>query len=128
MPWSRRKVAPRLQPSKSNGSTVDSSNNRINIRGGDNIVSTLEADLSKRLRRVVIDKTGIAGRYDVVLSWSPDDGTSLPPSGNCAISAATDLGPSIFTAIEEQLGLRLESQDGPVQVLVIDTIEMPSAN
>ena len=122
------KGGPRLQPSKSNGSTVDSSNNRINIRGGDNTVSTLAAELSKRLGRVVIDKTGIAGRYDVILNWSPDDGTSVPPSGNSAISAATDLGPSIFTAIEEQLGLRLESHKGLVQVLVIDTIEKPSAN
>jgi uncharacterized protein (TIGR03435 family) len=122
------KGRPRLQPSRSNGSTVDSSNDRINIRGGDNTVSTLAAELSKRLGRVVIDKTGIAGRYDIVLNWSPDDGTSVPPSGNSAISAATDLGPSIFTAIEEQLGLRLESHKGPVQVLVIDTIEMPSAN
>jgi uncharacterized protein (TIGR03435 family) len=122
------KGGPKLQPSKSNGSTVDSSNNKIDIRGGDNTVSLLAAELSKRLGRVVIDKTGIAGRYDVVLTWSPDDRTSVPPSANSAISAAANLGPSIFTAIEEQLGPKLESQRGPVQVLVIDTIEMPSAN
>jgi uncharacterized protein (TIGR03435 family) len=122
------KGGPKLQPSKSNGSTIDSWNSKIEIRGGDNTVSLLAAELSKRLGREVIDKTGIAGRYDVVLTWSPDDGTSAPPSVNGAISAAADLGPSIFTAIEEQLGLKLESQRGPVQVLVIDTIEMPSAN
>ena len=118
----------KLQPSKSNGSTVDSSNNRIAIRGGDNSVSMLAVELSKRLGRVVIDKTGITGRYDIVLTWSPDEGTSVPPSVNSATSAATDLGASVFTAIEEQLGLKLESQRGPVQVLVIDTIEMPSDN
>jgi uncharacterized protein (TIGR03435 family) len=66
------KGGPRLQPSKFNGSTIDSSNNRIDIRGGGNTCSTLAAELSKRLGRVVIDKTGIAGRYDVVLSRSPD--------------------------------------------------------
>jgi uncharacterized protein (TIGR03435 family) len=76
----------------------------------------LAAELSKRLGRVAIDRTGIPGRYDAVLTWltwSSGDRTSAPP---------------IFTAIEEQLGLKLESQRGPVQVLVIDTVEMPSAH
>ena len=122
------KGGPKLQPSKSNGVTIDSSKNRIDIRGGDNTVSLLAAELSKWLGRVVIDKTGILGRYDVALSWSPGDGASAPPSVNSAISTAADSGPSIFTAIQEQLGLKLESGRGPVEVLVIDTIEMPSAN
>jgi uncharacterized protein (TIGR03435 family) len=118
----------KLQPSKSNGTTVDSWNNKIDVRGGDNTVGLLAEELSKRLGRVVIDKTGIQGRYDILLNWTPDDGAGAPSNGGSGISAATDCGPSIFTAIQEQLGLKLESQKGPVQVLVIDRIDMPSAN
>ena len=118
----------KLQPSKSNGTTVDSWNNKIDVRGGDNTVALLAEELSKRLGRVVIDKTGIQGRYDILLSWTPDDGTVSPSNAGSGISASADSGPSIFTAIQEQLGLKLESQRGPVQVLVIDNIDMPTAN
>ena len=118
----------KLQPSKSNGTTIDSWNNKIDVRGGDNTVTLLAEELSKRLGRVVIDKTGIQGRYDILLNWTPDDGAAPLSNGGSGISAATDSGPSIFTAIQEQLGLKLESQKGPVQVLVIDSIDMPSAN
>jgi uncharacterized protein (TIGR03435 family) len=118
----------KLQASKSSGTTVDSWNNKIDVRGGDNSVALLAEELSKRLGRVVIDKTGIQGRYDIVLNWTPDDGAAPPSNGGGGISAATDSGPSIFTAIQEQLGLKLESQKGSVQVLVIDSIDMPSAN
>jgi uncharacterized protein (TIGR03435 family) len=118
----------KLQPSKSNGTTIDSWNSKIDIRGGDNTVALLAEELSKKLGRVVIDKTGIPGRYDILLIWIPDDGAAPPSTGSTGISASTDSGPSIFTAIQEQLGLKLEPQKGPVQVLVIDRIEMPSAN
>jgi len=64
------------------------------------------------LHSVVIDETGIAGRYNITLEWSP---ANAPPD-----AAA---GPSIFTAVKEQLGLQLEAKKGPVQVLVIDHAE-----
>ena len=118
----------KLQPSKSNGTTVDSWNNKIDVRGGDNTVTLLAEELSKRLGRVVVDKTGIQGRYDILLNWTPDDGAAPAANGGGGSTAATDSGPSIFTAIQEQLGLKLGSQKGPVQVLVIDSIDMPSAN
>ncbi|HEY1947386.1 MAG TPA: TIGR03435 family protein [Bryobacteraceae bacterium] len=85
------------------------------------IAVALTQELSKELGRVIIDKTGIDGRYDVTLKWTPEsDATegSTPP----------DSGPSIFTAIQEQLGLKLESTKGPVQVLIIDHVEMPTEN
>ena len=122
------KGGPKLEPSKSNGTTIDSWNSKIDIRGGDNTVALFAQELSKKLDRVVIDKTGIQGRYDMVLTWTPDDRAAPSPSVNGQISSAADSGPSIFTAIQEQVGLKLESQKGPVQVLVIDRIEMPSAN
>ena len=65
-------------------------------------------------------RTGDAGKYDFELSWMPDPGTS-----NNAVDSS---GPSIFTALQEQLGLRLESQKGPIPILVIDRIERPSEN
>jgi uncharacterized protein (TIGR03435 family) len=89
---------------------------------------TLTQELSRELGRVVIDKTGISGRYDVTLRWTPDAGTAFINSGTEGTAPPPDSGPSIFTAIQEQLGLKLESTKGPVQVLVIDHVEMPSRN
>ena len=75
--------------------------------------------LTIELRRVVVDRTGLKGFYNFTLRWAPDDGA--PPEGDVA-------APSIFTAVQEQLGLKLESVKAPVQVLVIDNLERPSAN
>jgi uncharacterized protein (TIGR03435 family) len=66
------------------------------------------------LERTVIDKTGLKGLYDVDLKWSNDP--------------VSDGGPSIFTALEEQLGLKLVSSKGPVQMLVIERAEKPTEN
>ena len=90
------------------------------------VARALTQELSHELGRVVIDKTGVEGRYDVALKWTPDNGEAGMNSGTEA--AGPDSGPSIFTAIEEQLGLKLESSKGSVQVLVIDHVEMPSEN
>ena len=79
-------------------------------------------ELSNLLRRRVFDKTGFAGPFDVKLNWAPD---ALVP-GN-PVEAFRDL-PSIFTALEEQLGLKLESGKAPIDVLVIDHVERPSEN
>ena len=67
----------------------------------------------------MIDKTGLQGNFDVDLHWTPDDRADAQPG---------DGGPSIFSAIQEQLGLRLQSSKGPVEVLVIDRAEQPSDN
>jgi len=72
--------------------------------------------LSNQTGRPVIDKTGLAQKFDFKLEWQPD------------LSDADQTGPSIFTAIQEQLGLRLESQRGPVDIIVIDRAEKPSEN
>lgn len=82
--------------------------------------------LTRTLSRRVLDKTGLKDHYDFVLQWTPDENQTPPlrPS-----ATATDPnGPSIFTALQEQLGLRLESSRGPVEVLVIDHVEKPSTN
>jgi uncharacterized protein (TIGR03435 family) len=98
-------------------------------------VTLLTHELSRQLGRTVIDKTGLTGNYDFGLQWTPDLGTGPtfkgPQGGPSAgdNGAAPDAsGPTIFTAIQEQLGLKVESQKGPVRVMVIDHVEPPSAN
>jgi uncharacterized protein (TIGR03435 family) len=94
-------------------------------------VGMLALNLSNQLGRSVIDKTGLAGKYDFELKWVPSEPApgqlGGPPAAGSALPADPD-GPSIFTALEEQLGLRLESAKGPVEVLVVDRAERPSKN
>jgi len=83
--------------------------------------------LADKLGRPVINKTGLMGRYDIDLRYVPGSGQS--PSDEADQSRQADAStPSLFTAIREQLGLRLESAKGPVEVLVIDHIDRPSEN
>jgi uncharacterized protein (TIGR03435 family) len=84
--------------------------------------------LSQRLDRPIVDRTGLSGRYDFLLQWAPEIGEArVDPAGN-PVPVGDTTGPSIFSAIQEQLGLRLESTKGPVEVLVIDRAEMPDEN
>jgi len=96
-------------------------------------IERLIPTLSRLLGRTVVDKTGLTGNFDISLEWAPDDSQALqlppdapkpPPSD----APAGTTGPSIFTALQEQLGLKLESQKGPVEIFVIDHAEKPSEN
>lgn len=90
----------------------------------------LAQTLSDATSHKVIDKTGITGSYDFKLDWTPEPGQMAPPPGpeNETLPPPDPSGPSIFTAIEEQLGLKLQATRGPVEVIVIDRVEKPSAN
>jgi uncharacterized protein (TIGR03435 family) len=121
------KGGPRFGAVQANGTTINSGNGQIEVQGS-NSVALLAEELAKNVGHVVVDKTGIEGRYNLALRWTPDRGTSPGFSVPERTSSAPDSPPSIFTALQEQLGLKLESQKGPVQVLVIDHIEMPSEN
>jgi uncharacterized protein (TIGR03435 family) len=90
-------------------------------------IASMVPPLTQQLGRTVLDKTGLTGRYDVELRWTPDD-TSTPATGPDSGTAAESPAPSIFTALQEQLGLKLESRKAPVEVLVIDHVQAPSAN
>jgi uncharacterized protein (TIGR03435 family) len=81
--------------------------------------AVLATMLSRQLEHDVLDQTGLPGKYDFQLDWLPD-------SGPCPDSPRDQ--PSVFTAVQEQLGLRLESTKGPTEILVIDHIEPPSEN
>ncbi len=83
--------------------------------------------LATPVRRPVIDRTGLAGDFDIELGMSTEFGPPPPPPGLPDQVDRTS-APSIFTALQEQLGLKLESQRGPVDVLVIDHVEPPVPN
>jgi uncharacterized protein (TIGR03435 family) len=119
------KGGPKLGRTQSNGTTINHGRDHIEVHSS-NSVAVLAEELSKEVGRDVVDKTGIEGRYNLKLQWTPDD-RATPAAGGSA-SPASDSGPSIFTALDEQLGLKLDPQKGPVEVLVIDHAEMPSAN
>jgi uncharacterized protein (TIGR03435 family) len=86
--------------------------------------------LSGRVGRTVIDRTGLMGAFDVDLAWTPDQMPQTPPGppppGAPPLPPIDPNGPSLFTAVQEQLGLKLESSKGPVDVVVIDSIEQPT--
>jgi uncharacterized protein (TIGR03435 family) len=97
----------------------------------DSAISTLTMLLSQLLGRPVLDKTGIEGKYDFSLEYTPDD--SIRSAGMGGIDKpdlvpADPSGPSIFTALQDQLGLKLEAQKGPVETLVIIGVDKSSKN
>jgi len=102
-----------------------------NLSGGSSSMTQLSNVLARFVSRTVIDRTGLTGNYDIDLQWTPDQ---LPqalargevPPGAPAMPAIDPNGPSIFTAVQEQLGLKLESTKAPVDVLVIDRVEQPT--
>jgi len=76
----------------------------------------LARSLAKEVGEIVLDETGLAGKFDFSLHWSPEGAAELGDN------------PSIFTAVQQQLGLRLERRRQPMSILVIDHVERPSAN
>jgi uncharacterized protein (TIGR03435 family) len=84
--------------------------------------------LSFVLARPVVDRTGLTGVYDFTLEWMPDVAQAPAPGAVGADNLPGIPGASIFTAIQEQLGLKLESGKSPVEIIVIDHVERPSGN
>jgi uncharacterized protein (TIGR03435 family) len=117
------KGGPKFKTSSNNGNSGYSIHTH-NIQNGTELVArnismaSFASALYAQVHRTVSDKTGFASKYDLDLKWSADD--SADPG--------SDSGPSIFTALQEQLGLKLRSAKGPVETLVVDHAEMPSAN
>jgi uncharacterized protein (TIGR03435 family) len=107
---------------------------RLNLRGeleGNGVsVAQLAQMLSEQAisGRPVIDKTGLKGLYDFKLEWTPEVGPAAPGISEPAPPPADPSGPSLFTAIQEQLGLKLEPAKGPTEFLVIDSVARPSEN
>jgi uncharacterized protein (TIGR03435 family) len=82
------------------------------------------------LDRPVIDDSGIAGRFDFMLEWTPDEFqfAGAPPAQRAAILTGPDAPPDLLTAFQEQLGMKIEAVKAPVDVLVTDKVSRPSEN
>jgi uncharacterized protein (TIGR03435 family) len=93
------------------------------MSGSGMTISRLTNMLSGPAGRPIIDKTKLSGTYDLVLKFAPVQ--TVTAGGDAGAESAW---PSLFTALEEQLGLKLESAKGPVKVLVIDSVSKPSEN
>jgi len=106
------------------------------LTGRNASISQLARNLSLDLGLPVVDETGLAGAYNFTLTWAPGENesrgalTMLPPdvAAQLPLQRGDPNGPSIFTAVQEQLGLKLEARKTPVEVLVIDHVEKPDAN
>ena len=92
-------------------------------------IRMMTSGLARLVNRVVIDRTGLTGNYDSTLEFTPDQ-SQLPPGGignlPPGVPAPPVDGPSLFTALKEQLGLKLDSDHAPVRVLIIESIEQPT--
>jgi uncharacterized protein (TIGR03435 family) len=96
------------------------------MMSGGTPIEMLANGLARLVSRVVIDRTGLTGNYEASLEYTPDQ-SQMPPGGLPPGFPAPPVdGPSLFTALKEQLGLKLDSDHAPVRVLVIDSIEPPT--
>lgn len=101
-----------------------------NLKARGTTLTALAAGLSIFAGRIVVDRTGLAGGYDVDLNWTPDQIPRPAGGGDQPVQVngvtVDPNGPSLFTALQEQLGLKLESSKGPVDVLVVEHAEKPA--
>jgi uncharacterized protein (TIGR03435 family) len=103
--------------------TIRTGLGQLNLRGAP--LAQILQFLAPYVNRVLVDRTGLSGRYDLDLEWTPEQ-LAPRPAGAPESSPIDPNGPSIYTAVQEQLGLKLESQKGPVDVVVIDRVERPT--
>jgi uncharacterized protein (TIGR03435 family) len=126
-----RSGAPPAAPSRDPGpGSCGTTMNPGRILFGGSPLRAFATTLSPLTQRVVVDRTGLEGNWDFALTYTPDQ-SQLPPGPLPPGAQAPNVdpnAPSLVTAIEEQLGLRLRSARGPVEVLVIDRVERPSEN
>jgi uncharacterized protein (TIGR03435 family) len=116
------KNGPKLEKAAAGEATTNTSTNKtgVTIHAQNTDMDSFAQILARRTDLPVVNHTGLAGIFNFKLHWTPE---STKPADGAAAE-----GPSLFTAIQEQLGLRLRSQKAPVEVLVIDHVEKPSGN
>lgn len=124
-----------VMPTKGRGSVMAFTPRGARMQGQEETMDGLAGRLSSMVARPVKNETGLKGKYDFTLTFAPDmsnmpgGGMMMgpPPGGDGpgpgAVSAPQDNGPTIFTALQEQLGLKLEPKKGPVETLIVDHVE-----
>ena len=96
------------------------------VTAGGMPIANLALMLSQMTQRIVEDRTGLTGNFDIDLTFTPERMPQGAPPPGVQLPPIDPNGPSVFTAVQEQLGLKLESTRGPVEVLVIDHVERPT--
>jgi len=114
--------------------TIEGNPTRQTMTGHAVPIARLAYMLTRGLERPVLDKTGLTGNYDFKITFSPDQSQTQSPSteggatGSTPTVALDSTAPALITAVEEQLGLKLRSGKGPVEIIVIDRVERPAGN
>ena len=124
------KGGPKLKASNDSNASGGLRPGRGFLVGNQTGVPFLAQTLSQIVGRPIQDRTELAGKYDFELTWNPDQSSANSAVGGRARALPVgnaDL-PNIFTALQEQLGLKLDSTKGPAEVIVIDRVDRPSAN
>lgn len=116
------KDGPKFKPAAPNKGSDGVSQHNTDLTMTNMPMLGLVQNLSREVERPVVDKTGLTGKYDLHLKWSRQDSAAASDAGN------PDAPPPIFTALQEQLGLKLQPGKDPVQVVVIDSLTPPTAN
>ena len=93
-------------------------------------IAQFVTQLAQLMNNVVVDRTGLTGGYDIELKWSPtpDQLPPGPPPPGVELPSIDPNGPTLPTALQEQLGLKLDNERGPVQVLVVERLQRPAEN
>jgi len=121
-----RNYVPRLEPGPPPCGDFRLGARTLTARGM--TMSRLAGLLKDRVGRPVVERTGLDAAYDIELEWSSDLGLQQAPPGSAGADGVTPDGLSLFTALQEQLGLRLEASRGPVDIIVVDSAEPPTSN
>lgn len=116
------KMKPNMLP---DGSPQSMMTNRARFNATRASLDSIAQALGSITSRPVHDETGLKGYWDFDMKWTPDAAAAAPDAVERPSEAA---GPTLFTALQEQMGLKLESRKGPVEIVVIDRAERPSEN
>jgi len=123
------KNGPKLKESAANNPGPQIRMGRGLIEGQGMGMDMLASELARALGRTVLDRSDLKGQYDIKLEFTPEDGPAHGPGDGPEAAPPPDTtGPSIFTALQEQLGLKLETSKGPVPIIIIDRVEKPTEN
>ncbi len=115
------KNGPKLEKGDAQGAKTNNGRGEIVARNA--TMDRFAEILSRQIDLPVVNHTGLEGVFNLKLQWTPENASPAKPADGAVIE-----GPSLFTAIQEQIGLRLHAQKVPVEVLVIDRVEKPSEN